>query len=69
MSAMLTIQERLVTIVYNNLGKKSADLYQQFYIGESPEEQLKGAEELLQDLIGRPKTSEQLAPIRALISS
>lgn len=47
-------------IVSRNLGARSANLFREFYQSDPTDQQMKGAEDLLADILGRKKAREQL---------
>lgn len=56
----LDIDKDLVSIIFRELGKRSADLFVQFYQGSPIEEQVQGARELLNTIVGELRTSKLL---------
>lgn len=53
----MEVDRKLVQIIREELGTNSADLFIKFYKGFPKHEQVEGARELLDDIIGRPRTN------------
>ncbi len=54
------IDEKLVKIVYRELGESCSKLFVDFYHGFSIEEQIQGVKEILKLAVGSDRTSEIL---------
>lgn len=54
------VLDEISAIISRNLGARSANLFREFYQGDATDQQMKGAEDLLADILGRKKAREQL---------
>lgn len=58
---------KLSAVISRNLGVQSADLFREFYQGDPEPQQMKGAEDLLADIIGRKKARDQLSGVNHVL--
>ncbi len=56
----MNIDQELVKIVFEELGKKSADLFTNFFQGSPKEEQVKAVRNILSTIVGESRTTELL---------
>lgn len=56
----MDVNKDLVKIILSELGKKTADLYVDFFDGFPEAEQVQGAREMLDQIVGQERTSELL---------
>lgn len=63
---MMDIDKQLFSIIADELGERSADLFERFFGGFSSDEQLEGAKEILVLAVGKDRTIELLKRIEKL---
>lgn len=56
----MVIYRQIVEIISQEMGKKTADLFIDFYSDFSKEEQIEGAKELLCSVVGEKRTEDLL---------
>jgi hypothetical protein len=58
------IKEAVLKLITENIGKKTADMYRDFYDAHSTDIAVASAEELLVEFVGRQRATQQIQELR-----